>query len=141
MISLISYLKYFPFCSLLSSSRDSTYREEETRNFIDELNTNGSSSNFHFNSNSNNIFIQTLSRNFKTQIPTHTQIRTQQQQQQKQQLLQPVQQQQQQQKQHTYSIKKSSSCSSFLYDILFRGICQWSKNSYFQFMFRFLIGL
>ncbi|XP_060658823.1 tyrosine-protein kinase Abl isoform X4 [Drosophila nasuta] len=27
--------------SLLSSSRDSTYREEEARNFIDELNTNG----------------------------------------------------------------------------------------------------
>ncbi|XP_062132123.1 tyrosine-protein kinase Abl isoform X5 [Drosophila sulfurigaster albostrigata] len=110
--------------SLLSSSRDSTYREEEARNFIDELNTNGSSSNFHFNSNSNNIFSQTLCRNFKTQIPTQTQqIRTQQQQQQKQQLLQ-----QQQQKQQTYSIKKSSSCSSFLYDILFRGLTRDINN-------------
>ncbi|XP_060658825.1 tyrosine-protein kinase Abl isoform X5 [Drosophila nasuta] len=110
--------------SLLSSSRDSTYREEEARNFIDELNTNGSSSNFHFNSNSNNIFSQTLCRNFKTQIPTQTQqIRTQQQQQQqKQQLLQ------QQQKQQTYSIKKSSSCSSFLYDILFRGLTRDINN-------------
>ncbi|XP_030565391.1 tyrosine-protein kinase Abl isoform X5 [Drosophila novamexicana] len=110
--------------SLLSSSRDSTYREEDARNFIDELNTNGSSRNFHFNSN--NILSQTLCRNFKTQIPTQTQIRTQQQQQQKQLLLQPVQQQQQQQQ--TYSIKKSSSCSSFLYDILFRGLTRDINN-------------
>ncbi|XP_023160411.2 tyrosine-protein kinase Abl isoform X5 [Drosophila hydei] len=113
--------------SLLSSSRDSTYREEDARNLIDELNTNGSSRNFHFNSN--NILSQTLCRNFKTQIPTQTQIRTQQQQQQqqKEQLLQsPILQQQQQQQ--TYSIKKSSSCSSFLYDILFRGLTRDINN-------------
>ncbi|KAH8408096.1 hypothetical protein KR222_003460, partial [Zaprionus bogoriensis] len=118
--------------SLLSSSRDSTYREEDAaRNFIDELNTNGSKSHFHFNSNSNNIFSQTLSRNFKTQIPTQTQIRTQQQQQQqqqKQQLLQQPVQQSVQQQQQTYSIKKSSSCSSFLYDILFRGLTRDINN-------------
>ncbi|XP_030385258.1 tyrosine-protein kinase Abl isoform X6 [Scaptodrosophila lebanonensis] len=83
--------------SLLSSSRDSTYREEDARNFIDELNSNGSS----------NVFSQTLCRNFKTQTtPTQTQIRTQQQ----------------------YSIKKSSSCSSFLYDILFRGLTRDINN-------------
>ncbi|XP_043865832.1 tyrosine-protein kinase Abl isoform X5 [Drosophila mojavensis] len=109
--------------SLLSSSRDSTYREEDARNLIDELNTNGSSRNFH----SNNILSQTLCRNFKTQIPTQTQIRTQKQQQlqqqQKEQLLQsPILQQQ------TYSIKKSSSCSSFLYDILFRGLTRDINN-------------
>ncbi|KRG07615.1 uncharacterized protein Dmoj_GI16710, isoform D [Drosophila mojavensis] len=109
--------------NLLSSSRDSTYREEDARNLIDELNTNGSSRNFH----SNNILSQTLCRNFKTQIPTQTQIRTQKQQQlqqqQKEQLLQsPILQQQ------TYSIKKSSSCSSFLYDILFRGLTRDINN-------------
>ncbi|XP_032574048.1 tyrosine-protein kinase Abl isoform X5 [Drosophila sechellia] len=118
--------------SLLSSSRDSTYREEDPANarcnFIDDLSTNG----IH-KLKTANYFSQTLSRNFKTQIPTqHThQIRTQQQQQQ-----QSVQQQQQtvplsvqqqphqQQKQQQYSIKKSSSCSSFLYDILFRGLAR-----------------
>ncbi|XP_017080560.1 tyrosine-protein kinase Abl isoform X2 [Drosophila eugracilis] len=106
--------------SLLSSSRDSTYREEDPatarNNFIDDLTTNGIAK-----LKTANYFSQTLSRNFKTQIPTHHtyQIRTQQQQQQTVPL--PVQQQQQQ-KQQQYSIKKSSSCSSFLYDILFRGL-------------------
>ncbi|XP_033160861.1 tyrosine-protein kinase Abl isoform X2 [Drosophila mauritiana] len=121
--------------SLLSSSRDSTYREEDPANarcnFIDDLSTNG----IH-KLKTTNFFSQTLSRNFKTQIPTHHthQIRTQQQQQQQQQSVQQrqqtvplsVQQQQphQQQKQQQYSIKKSSSCSSFLYDILFRGLAR-----------------
>ncbi|XP_037718229.1 tyrosine-protein kinase Abl isoform X2 [Drosophila subpulchrella] len=115
--------------SLLSSSRDSTYREEDPAaarcNFIDDLSTNG----IH-KLKTANFFSQTLSRNFKTQIPTHHthQIRTQLQQQQsvqQQSVPLPVQQQQQQhqqQKQQQYSIKKSSSCSSFLYDILFRGL-------------------
>ncbi|XP_017128243.1 tyrosine-protein kinase Abl isoform X2 [Drosophila elegans] len=122
--------------SLLSSSRDSTYREEDPANargnFIDDLTTNG----IHKFKTANS-FSQTLSKNFKTQIPTHHthQIRTQQQQQQQQFVQQqsvplPVQQQhqqhqqQQQQKQQQYSIKKSSSCSSFLYDILFRGLAR-----------------
>ncbi|XP_016965968.1 tyrosine-protein kinase Abl isoform X2 [Drosophila biarmipes] len=120
--------------SLLSSSRDSTYREEDPAtarcNFIDDLSTNG----IH-KLKTANYFSQTLSRNFKTQIPTHHthQIRTQQLQQQQQSVQQqsvplPVQQQQppqhQQQKQQQYSIKKSSSCSSFLYDILFRGLAR-----------------
>ncbi|XP_068143366.1 tyrosine-protein kinase Abl isoform X2 [Drosophila tropicalis] len=123
--------------SLLSSSRDSTYREEDARNFIDELNnaTTSSATNGSRNLKSVNIFSQTLCRNFKTQIPTHKpqqqqqQIRTQTvQQQQKQHLLQqqqlPVRHQQQQQ----YSIKKSSSCSSFLYDIFFRGLTREINN-------------
>ncbi|XP_026832242.1 tyrosine-protein kinase Abl isoform X2 [Drosophila erecta] len=117
--------------SLLSSSRDSTYREEDPAtarcNFIDDLSTNG----IH-KLKTANYFSQTLSRNFKTQIPTHHthQIRTQQQQQQsvqQQTVPLPVQQQQQQhqqQKHQQYSIKKSSSCSSFLYDILFRGFAR-----------------
>ncbi|XP_043861871.1 tyrosine-protein kinase Abl isoform X5 [Drosophila santomea] len=119
--------------SLLSSSRDSTYREEDPAtarcNFIDDLSTNG----IH-KLKTANYFSQTLSRNFKTQIPTHHthQIRTQLQQQQsvqQQTVPLPVQQQQQQpqhqkQKQQQYSIKKSSSCSSFLYDILFRGLAR-----------------
>ncbi|XP_016980718.1 tyrosine-protein kinase Abl isoform X2 [Drosophila rhopaloa] len=116
--------------SLLSSSRDSTYREEDPANargnFIDDLSTNG----IHKLKTAHN-FSQTLSRNFKTQIPTHHthQIRTQQQQQfvLQQSVPLPVQQQhqqQQQQKQQQYSIKKSSSCSSFLYDILFRGLAR-----------------
>ncbi|XP_017087539.2 tyrosine-protein kinase Abl isoform X1 [Drosophila bipectinata] len=111
--------------SLLSSSRDSTYREEDPSaqrcNFIDDLTTNGITK-----MKNVNYFSQTLSRNFKTQIPTHhtQQIRTQQQLQQ-QSVQHPVQQQQQQQqKQQQYSIKKSSSCSSFLYDILFRGLAR-----------------
>ncbi|XP_039229944.1 tyrosine-protein kinase Abl isoform X6 [Drosophila yakuba] len=117
--------------SLLSSSRDSTYREEDPAtarcNFIDDLSTNG----IH-KLKTANYFSQTLSRNFKTQIPTHHthQIRTQLQQQQsvqQQTVPLPVQQQQpqhQKQKQQQYSIKKSSSCSSFLYDILFRGLAR-----------------
>ncbi|XP_039149606.1 tyrosine-protein kinase Abl isoform X6 [Drosophila simulans] len=120
--------------SLLSSSRDSTYREEDPANarcnFIEDLSTNG----IH-KLKTANYFSQTLSRNFKTQIPTHHthQIRTQQQQQQQQSVQQQqqqtvplsVQQQpHQQQKQQQYSIKKSSSCSSFLYDILFRGLAR-----------------
>ncbi|XP_043646482.1 tyrosine-protein kinase Abl isoform X5 [Drosophila teissieri] len=117
--------------SLLSSSRDSTYREEDPANarcnFIDDLSTNG----IH-KLKTANYFSQTLSRNFKTQIPTHHthQIRTLQQQQsvQQQTVPLPVQQQQQpqhqKQKQQQYSIKKSSSCSSFLYDILFRGLAR-----------------
>ncbi|XP_036670465.3 tyrosine-protein kinase Abl isoform X5 [Drosophila suzukii] len=115
--------------SLLSSSRDSTYREEDPAtarcNFIDDLSTNG----IH-KLKTANFFSQTLSRNFKTQIPTHhthqirTQLQQQQQSVQQQSVPLPVQQQQQhqQQKQQQYSIKKSSSCSSFLYDILFRGL-------------------
>ncbi|KAH8368845.1 hypothetical protein KR200_004418 [Drosophila serrata] len=130
--------------SLLSSSRDSTYREEDPAsarcNFIDDLSTNG----IH-KLKTSNYFSQTLSRNFKTQIPKHQhnntqqQIRTQQQpllqQQQQQQSVQQQpsvaqqqhlqhQQQQQQQQKQQYSIKKSSSCSSFLYDILFRGLAR-----------------
>jgi len=127
--TMANYLFSLLFFSLLSSSRDSTYREEDPAtarcNFIDDLSTNG----IH-KLKTANFFSQTLSRNFKTQIPTHHthQIRTQLQQQQsvqQQSVPLPVQQQQQQhqqQKQQQYSIKKSSSCSSFLYDILFRGI-------------------
>ncbi|XP_034136659.1 tyrosine-protein kinase Abl isoform X6 [Drosophila guanche] len=132
--------------SLLSSSRDSTYREEDPIsatnqrcNFIDDLNTNGitntSTKSVHRNCS---YFSQTLSRNFKTQIPTPHQ----QQQQQQQQYTPQHQQQQpirtahvqlpvtvivplpQQKQQQQYSIKKSSSCSSFLYDILFRGLAR-----------------
>ncbi|BFF99654.1 tyrosine-protein kinase Abl [Drosophila madeirensis] len=127
--------------SLLSSSRDSTYREEDPIsatggnqrcNFIDDLNTNGitntSPKSVHRNCS---YFSQTLSRNFKTQIPTPHQ---------QQQQYTPQHQQQQPirtahvqlpvtvplppQKQQQYSIKKSSSCSSFLYDILFRGLAR-----------------
>ncbi|KAH8380086.1 hypothetical protein KR009_008869 [Drosophila setifemur] len=119
--------------SLLSSSRDSTYREEDPAaarcNYIDDLSTNGIPK-----LKTANYFSQTLCRNFKTQIPTHhhtQQIRTQllQQQQHHHQQSVPLpmlqqQQQPQQQKQQQYSIKKSSSCSSFLYDILFRGLAR-----------------
>lgn len=81
--------------SLLSTSRDSTYREDDSRNLlVDELNTNGR----HFSSIQIN----------KKPSPT----------------------------QSSFSIKKSSSCSSFLIDILFRGICHRSKiivqNSFFS---------
>ncbi|XP_033240880.1 tyrosine-protein kinase Abl isoform X5 [Drosophila pseudoobscura] len=142
--------------SLLSSSRDSTYREEDPINasgggggggtnqrcnFIDDLNTNGINTSTKFNRNCS-YFSQTLSRNFKTQIPTHQQQQQQQytpQQQIRTAHVQPVQQQQtlaqkqaqpqplplpQQKQQQQYSIKKSSSCSSFLYDILFRGLAR-----------------
>ncbi|XP_022227278.2 tyrosine-protein kinase Abl isoform X2 [Drosophila obscura] len=138
--------------SLLSSSRDSTYREEDPIsasgggsgtnqrcNFIDDLNTNGINTSTKLHRNFS-YFSQTLSRNFKTQIPTHQQQQQQQytpQEQHQQQIRTahvqlpvplkqplPLPQQQQQQKQQQYSIKKSSSCSSFLYDILFRGLAR-----------------
>ncbi|XP_069967607.1 tyrosine-protein kinase Abl isoform X2 [Bactrocera oleae] len=108
--------------SLLSTSRDSTYREDDSRNLIDEHNTNGSSIFFNLqqqlqkqlqkqtpiqpqpynvvstttttpNNNTNNKRCKTNSYTLCTTPP-------------------PPQ----------YSIKKSSSCSSFLIDILFRGL-------------------
>lgn len=117
----------FFFCSLLSTSRDSTYREDDSRNLIDEHNTNGSSIFFNLqqqlqkqlqkqtpiqpqlynvvstttttpNNNTNNKRCKTNSYTLCTTPP-------------------PPQ----------YSIKKSSSCSSFLIDILFRGISHLSK--------------
>ncbi|XP_049313461.1 tyrosine-protein kinase Abl isoform X4 [Bactrocera dorsalis] len=112
--------------SLLSTSRDSTYREDDSRNLIDEHNTNGSSIFFNLqqqlqkqlqkqtpiqpqpynvvstttttpNNNTNNKRCKTNSYTLCTTPP-------------------PPQ----------YSIKKSSSCSSFLIDILFRGISHLS---------------
>ncbi|XP_004524557.1 tyrosine-protein kinase Abl isoform X3 [Ceratitis capitata] len=109
--------------SLLSTSRDSTYREDESRNLIDEHNTNGSSIFFNLqqqlqkqlqkqtpiqpqpynvvpSTNPNNNTNKRCKTNSYTLCTTPP----------------PPQ----------YSIKKSSSCSSFLIDILFRGISHLS---------------
>lgn len=124
-------------CSLLSTSRDSTYREDDSRNLIDEHNTNGSSIFFNLqqqlqkqlqkqtpiqpqpynvvstttpNNNTNNKRCKTNSYTLCTTPP-------------------PPQ----------YSIKKSSSCSSFLIDILFRGISHLSKIIKTFPLYRFII--
>ncbi|XP_067613126.1 tyrosine-protein kinase Abl isoform X4 [Eurosta solidaginis] len=115
--------------SLLSTSRDSTYREDDSRNLIDEHNnTNGSSIFFNLQQQlqkqlqkqptpipqqSYNVVLQSnaqtnnTNNNKRCKTNSYTLCTT----------TPPPPQ---------YSIKKSSSCSSFLIDIFFRGISHLS---------------
>lgn len=127
---LMLYLCFFSFwfvCSLLSTSRDSTYRDDDSRNLIDEHNTNGSSIFFNLQQQLQkqlqkqtpiqpqpyNVVVQpsTTTPNNNTNKRCKTNSYTL--------CTTPPPPQ--------YSIKKSSSCSSFLIDILFRGISHLSK--------------
>ncbi|XP_019892876.2 tyrosine-protein kinase Abl isoform X3 [Musca domestica] len=125
--------------SLLSSSRDSTYRDEDptgasTRQLIDEMHTNGktvyrsftlsrtckpSHSTFYsaFNNNYNNNISKNHNNSNRSFVVNNPSSCTQKLQKNEIQNSVP----------HNpttgFAIKKSSSCSSFLVDILFRGIC------------------
>ncbi|XP_017488901.1 PREDICTED: tyrosine-protein kinase Abl isoform X3 [Rhagoletis zephyria] len=111
--------------SLLSTSRDSTYRDDESRNLIDEHNTNGSS-----------IFFN-LQQQLQKQLQKQTPIQPQPYNVVVQPSTTPTNNTNKRCKTNSYtlcttppppqySIKKSSSCSSFLIDILFRGISHLS---------------
>lgn len=146
---------YFSY-SLLSSSRDSTYRDEDptgasTRQLIDEMHTNGktvyrsftlsrtckpSHSTFYsaFNNNYNNNISKNHNNNNRSFVVNNPSSCTQKLQKNEIQNSVP----------HNpttgFAIKKSSSCSSFLVDILFRGICpKRSKTKCILFFLFFLV--
>lgn len=147
--------------SLLSSSRDSTYRDEDptsasTRQLIDDMHTNGKTvyrsftlsrnckplhSTYYsaFNNNNNNCnYNSNISKNYNNNNNNGN----------KSNVVNPSSSTQKLLKNEIqnslppnnpptgFAIKKSSSCSSFLVDILFRGICpKRSKMKCILFLF------
>ncbi|XP_073843318.1 tyrosine-protein kinase Abl isoform X2 [Musca autumnalis] len=130
--------------SLLSSSRDSTYRDEDpssasTRQLIDEMHTNGKTvyrsftlsrtckplhSTFYsaFNNNYNNNISKNHNNSNKSYVVNNSSSCTQKLQKNEIQNSVPLN------PTTGFAIKKSSSCSSFLVDILFRGLTRDINN-------------